>query len=134
MSDYCHNKVIRLPFPKEILERFNTECAWDCEGFLMEKLGDLYNKEPKGFVIESTDKAQYLDYCYYHTYGEESGDFGNVSLLTENEIKLVRPLFDKLGIVYKDSDLRKVEYCFYNCSECADYYDLPQELTEKDLF
>jgi len=123
MSDYVHKKVIRLPFPKEILERCNTKDPYDCEKYLKEKLGDLWDTH-KGFDLELTDKSEYIDWVYYHTYGEESGDWGNVRLLSEKELEVIKPYFDKLEVSYKDSDLRLVDYCYYNCTECTDYYDI----------
>ena len=125
MSDYVHKKVVRLPFPKEILEICNTKDPYDCEKYLKEKLGDLWeNRNKNSFELECTDKSEYIDWVYYHTYGEESGNWGNVRLLTDKELEVIKPYFDKLEISYKDSDLRAVDYCYYNCSECSDYYDI----------
>lgn len=134
MSDYLRRKVIRYPFPQEILKKCNTKEAWDCENFLIKKLGDLFNSSSniKRFNIEITDKAEYIDWIYYETYGEESGDFGNASFLTQNEINIIKPYFEKLEIEIDDSKFRKVDYCYYNCSECIDYYNL-EELTEEEL-
>lgn len=133
MSDYVHNKVIRLPFPKEILERCETDDPWDCEDYLKEKLGDLFTyggRDSKRFELEATDKAYYIDWVYYHTYGEQSGDWGSARLLTEAELEKIKPLFDKLEISYRDEDLRRVEYCYYNCCECQDYYDIVTDKTD----
>ena len=33
MSDYVRQKVIRLPFPKWVLDKFNTKNPWDCEDY-----------------------------------------------------------------------------------------------------
>jgi hypothetical protein len=125
MSDYKHEKVIRLPFPTSFLEKCNTDDAFECEGFLKEKLGELWeNRTKNSFKLGYTDSAFYIDWLYYDTYGEESGDWGNVRLLTERELDIIRPYFDKLGVVYEDSDLRLVDYCYYNCCEPNDYYNL----------
>lgn len=125
MSDYVHEKVVRLPFPKEILEKFDTKDPWDCEKYLKELLGDLWeNRGYNSFKIGFTDTSEYIDWCYYHTYGEESGDWGHVRLLTQKELDVIKPYFDKLGVSYKDEDLRLVDYCYYNCSEPSDYYNL----------
>lgn len=128
MSDYVHNKVIRLPFPKEILEKCETTDPWDCEDYLKEKLGDLWdNRGKNSFELEVTDKAYYIDWVYYHTYGEESGDWGNVRLLTDGEYEVIKPYFDKLGVTYEREELRRVDYCYYNCCEPTDYYGLVEE-------
>lgn len=43
MSDYIRLKVIRLPFPKEILQICKTEDPYECESYLKEKLGKLFS-------------------------------------------------------------------------------------------
>lgn len=133
MSDYVHNKVVRLPFPKELLQKLDTDDVWDCEKYLEELDSELWNrKNKKHFEIECTDECYYIDWVYYHTYGDESGDWGNVRLLTEKELATIKPYFDKLSINYKDEDLRLVDYCYYNCSEAPDYYKIKDD--ESDAF
>lgn len=128
MSDYKHQKVIRLPFPGKILIKCNTEDPWDCKRHLKEKLGDLWeNKDKNSFELGYTDKAYYIDWVYYDTYGEESGDWGHVRLLTEKELKVIIPYFNKLGVAYRNDDLRLVDYCYYNSSEPNDYYELTHD-------
>jgi len=125
MSDYKHEKVIRLPFPKSIIEKYNAEDPYECEEYFKEKIGDLWdNRSKNSFKLGYSDEAFYIDWLYYSTYGEESGDWGNVRLLTKKELEVIKPYFDKLGVVYKDEDLRLVDYCYYNCCEPSDYYEL----------
>jgi hypothetical protein len=127
MSDYVHKKVVRLPFPKEILDKCNTDDVDDCYSYLSELLGDLWNNQKRnGFDYGITHKGTYIDWVYYYTYGEKSGDFGFVRLLTQKELDTIKPYFDKLEINYKDEDLRIVDYCYYNCCEPTDYYDIKQ--------
>lgn len=134
MSDYVHNKVVRLPFPKEILKKCNTEDAYDCEHYLSDLLGELWdNNKKNSFNLVETDEAYYIDWVYYSTYGENSGDFGNVRMLSSNELKAIKPYFDKLQVKYKDEDLRAVEYCYYNCSEAPDFYDM-KSIDDAELF
>ncbi len=130
MSDYVYYKVIRLPFPKQILDRCETEDPWDCEDYLKENLKDLYD-DSKGihvFQITGTSEANYLDWVYEYSYGEESGAYGYVNLLTQEETYFMRRLlFENLPNIYFDEDdFRKVEYCYYNCCEPPDYYDLDE--------
>lgn len=128
MSDYVHRKVVRLPFPEELLERYKVKDAWDCEVYLSEKLGDLWHiSNQNGFEIDATDERTYIDWVYYDTYGESPGEFGTARLLTEKELGIAKPYFDKLDVKYKDEDLRIVEYCYYNCCEAPDYYDIVEE-------
>ena len=129
MSDYKHETVVRLPFPKELLKKFDTEDPYDCEDYLREKLGDLWDRTGKNsFKIGYTDEGIYIDWLYYSTYGEESGDWGNARLLTQNELVVIKPYFDKIGFPYKNEDLRVVDYCYYNCSEPPNYYAVIEEL------
>ena len=125
MSDYVHKKVIRYPL-QGLMNRLNVEDPDDCEEELKDKLGSLYRNK-YGFEIEGTDKNWYLDFVYYDTYGESSGDFGNVRLVTDNEYNLLYPYLEK---VFQDTvpkhKLRAVEYSYYNCCECTDYYELPE--------
>ena len=74
--------------------------------------------------MECTDKGYYIDWVYYSTYGEESGDFGFARTLTQKELDVIKPYFDKLCVIYKDEDLRVVNYCYYNCCEAPDYYNV----------
>lgn len=125
MSDYVHKKVIRYPL-RGLMDKLNISDGYDCENYLKEKLGNLYNRN-KGFELELTDKNWYLDFVYYYTYGESSGNFGNVRIATDAEYGL---LYSYLEEVFKDTvpkyKLRAVEYSYYNCCECEDYYELPE--------
>lgn len=133
MSDYVHNKVVRLPFPKEILSKCDADDAWDCEPYLQNLLGSLWNTSGKGFKIQITDDKTYIDWVYYSSYGEESGDYGFARMLTQKELDVIKPYFNKLGVDYKDEDLRVVDYCYYNCCEPTDYYRV-DEIDDSNLF
>lgn len=127
MSDYVKAKVIRLPFPKTVLDACNTTDCWECEKYLEEKFGEHRNK----FEIECTDSAYYLDYVLESSYGEWSGEFGFAFYLNSEEIKKYRPLFELVTTDFKDEDLRKVVYCYYNCCECPDYYKVSEDIFDK---
>lgn len=122
MSGYQYYRVIRLPLPPEFESLRREETL---EGHLRQKLGDLFGRGPKRFEIVSTQDATYIDWVFASSYEVESGDWGSVSLVPENILGAIRPLFDKLGISYRDKDLRLVSYCYYNCCEAPDYYALP---------
>lgn len=135
MSDYKHNKVVRLPLPKEIIDKCNVDDVGDYESYLKELLGELWDRRKKtGFKLEYTDKGcYYIDWVYYSTYGEESGEFGFVRLLTQKELDVIKPYFDKLGVDYKNEDLRVVNYCYYNCCDTPDFYDI-ENIDDSYLF
>jgi len=108
MSDYVRNKAVMYPI----------------DGKLANDTLDNEIEEP--FFIESFDDGKNVNYylCYelYHTYGEESGDFGRNRQLTEKEQEKYKKLFsDYLNDI--DTKLFKyVDYCYYNACECYDYY------------
>jgi len=124
MSDYVHKKVIRYPLD-DIMNRLQVDYPDDCESHLKEEFGGLYGKE-YGFNIEVTDENYYLDFVYYNTYGESSGDFGNVRGVTINEFNLISPYISRIIVDVWKYKMRAVEYCYYNCCECTDYYELSE--------
>jgi hypothetical protein len=133
MSDYKHEKLVRFPFPKDMIKGLNFEDIWDFEPYLRDKLGDLYDNENKNsFRLECIGDSWYIDWLYYSTYGEQSGDWGSVRLLTQKELDVIVPYFNKLEVVFRDEDLRVVEYCYYNGAEPDDHYNL--DLDDSNLF
>jgi hypothetical protein len=128
MSDYKHEKVIRLPFPKDILNKCSTDNPWDCEDYLRERLGELWGSISRSsFKIECTDRAFYIDWLYYTTYGEESSEWSRARFLTKEELEVITPYFNKLGVDYEEQDLRVADYCYYNCCGTIDCYDIFEE-------
>ncbi len=107
MSDYVRNKSVMYPIDSEIAD--------EIDGII---------KDP--FEIECFDDGEkinyYLSYNLYHTYGEESGDFGRNRTLSKNEKKKYRELFSEYLENVEDDLLKYVDYCWYNCCECYDYY------------
>lgn len=107
MSDYVRNKAVMYPIDAELADKLDNEIE---EPFFLEVFDDNKNLN------------YYLCYGLYHTYGEESGDFGRSRVLTETEQEKYSKLFsDYLNDI--DTKLFKyVDYCYYNCCECIDYY------------
>ena len=133
MSDYVKKKVIRLPFPENLINKLEVDSCWDCEVYIKEKFGfDLWDKRPGGFEIDCTEKRNYLDYVVDYEYGSEVGDWGYAWYLNEEDINKYKPLFDKGEFEYDPKDLRKVAYCWYNCSEAPDYYE-PNDITFENI-
>lgn len=134
MSDYVKKKVVRLPFPKSLIERLKVDDYWGCEEYLKGKFGnDMWDNFRKGngyFSIECTDKNCYLDYIVSKSY--EDGEYGFAWYLNEDDINKYKPLFDMGGFEYDVKDLRKVCYCYYNGSDAPDYYE-PKEITFEDM-
>lgn len=98
-------------------------------------IGLYHSEDLDGFTSGAIIKLKYpeakmigyIDWVYYSTYGEESGDFGFARMLTQKELDVIKPYFNKLKVSYKDEDLRVVDYCYYNCCEPTDYYKIKDE-------
>lgn len=133
MSDYVHKKAIRLPITEHMIRKIGFD---DVEDFIEqfdqrvnEKCPKLYHCGGRTpfFEVESTDKRSYIDLVLYYSYGEECGDWEKASYLSDKEKEFFAPYFDKLGIAFEPDDLRKVDYCWYNCSEPPDCYNVDDD-------
>lgn len=131
MSCYEKNKVIRLPFPMELCKKANVETPYDCEDYLEQLLRDDWywnSNVDRGFDIVTTTTDTYLDYIIQRTIDDCFGEFGYSFKLSQEDLDLYKSLFDKLGVEYNPDDLRKVVYCYYNCCEPEDYYEVSENL------
>lgn len=114
MSDYVRNKSVMYPIDEELAEKLDNECK---EQFYIEVFDD------------GSKENYYLCYRLYHTYGIEFGDFGRSRTLNKTEQEKYKKLFlNHLSDI--DITLFKyVDYCWFDCRECNDYY-----LNESDDF
>lgn len=133
MSDYVHKKAIRLPITEPLIRKFGFN---DMEDFIEqfdqlvnEKCPELYHCGDRipYFETEATDERSYIDLVLYYSYGEECGDWEKASYLSDKEKDFFASYFDKLGIAFEPDDLRKVDYCWYNCSEPPDCYNVDDD-------
>lgn len=107
MSDYVRNKAVMYPISPELADTLDNKIK---EPFFIEVFED------------DTDLNHYLCYSIYDTYGKESGEFGRSRYLNENEQEKYK---NKFSDYLNDVDTNKfkyVDYCYYNCCECRDYY------------
>lgn len=113
MSEYCHRKVIRMKMSKEEARMiFGSDDVW--------YISDLLEKT--NFEIAPTS-AFFLDYVIYSRNNAE-GDWGRTRKLYPSEYTKYSSKFEELlNIVVMPSELRLVEYCWYDCSEAPDYFD-----------
>ena len=126
MSDYEHKKAIRLPITEPLIRKIGFD---DIEDFI-EQFDELVNEkcpELYHFETEVTDERSYIDLALYYSYGEECGDWEKASYLSDKEKDFFAPYFDKLGITFETDDLRKVDYCWYNCCEPPDCYNVDDD-------
>lgn len=122
MSNYVRNKQVLYPVTKELLEKLNCDDAYDLEERF--SAGSKFTVE--GFVDYSGtgNYNKYLAYELSSTYGEERGDFGRSRFLRSSEQEKYKKLFGE--VIPEDlidpSLFKYVDYCYYNCCECDDYY------------
>lgn len=138
MSDYVHKKAIRLPITEPLIRKLGFN---DMEDFIEqfdqlvnEKCPELYHCRDRipYFETEVTDERSYIDLVLYYSYGEECGDWEKASYLSDKEKEFFASYFDKLGIVFETDDLRKVDYCWYNCYEPPDCYNVDDDGNDDD--
>lgn len=128
MSDYERNKAVRVPLGTYHLMRFNVTTMEELEEYFDENFPELFNRaNKKYFTVSWTDKDCYLDWEFYSSYGEESGDYAFSRFLTEMEYQTIKEKFEEvLGEFYPD-DARLVDYCYYNGSDPDDCYEIKSE-------
>lgn len=120
MSDYVRNKQVLYPITKELLDRLNISDIFDLEFPRGSKFG------VEGFIDYSGTKNynKYLAYELDSDYGAESGEFGRSRLLKPSEQEKYKKLFSEVipEDIIEPTLFKYVDYCYYNCCECDDYY------------
>lgn len=125
MSDYRHEKVLRVPCQKYgICVDPDKEDPYDFEYEHQELFIGL-----PGFRFSPTDTL-FLDYCLFSKW-DDYGEGGKARSLYPNEKKKYLPIFQQLIPDIDMDDVRLVEYCWYDGTEAPDYYD---ETTYHDDF
>lgn len=124
MSDYVRNKVLRAPFPETFLKKYNTDND-------IAKVANFiaFNESPKlgkYFEISITTGSVYLDLVLDHSYGDECGEFGIVRELNKEQQDRYRLIFEQIIPDIDMSTVRYVDYCWYNCCEAPDYYEIEE--------
>lgn len=124
MSDYKYEKVVRLKVDKkDLASALNLELDevyyLDCN----KDFSDLfdYGKVCK-FQIAPTEEF-FIDYVLESRI--DCGEYGRSRKLSANEFKRYQKIFSKvipIDLLNKDN-FRVVEYCWYNATECASYFE-----------
>ena len=128
MSDYVRNKVVRCRATEEL---FGTTDPFEIE----KNFEDLFSLDlglPR-FDVAPTEKG-FIDLVLSHAYGEDRGDFGHARMLTEKELEVFLPYFRKIAPNVTAENLRYVDYCWYNCSEAPDYFEVEDDELDLDNF
>ena len=148
MSDYVHNKQVAYPIDKEepyLMEKYISKIK-DKYSFVdsvyelefVDELKPLFGtgREKNKFDVEgfydykNDDTNYYLVYTLYTDYGKESSDFGRSRFLTPTKQAKYKKIFEQI-IPVDETKLKYLDYCWYNCCECDDYYVKKDDFEEE---
>lgn len=126
MSDYVREKVLRIPVTKEqereILAKYQVDDIWDLEYKI-----DNFDYGKVGCFQHAPTIDNFFDYVIDYSCGEDCGDWGKVRDLTDKERQKYGPKFKEIYEGFDPNKIRLVEFCWYNCSEAPDYYDITKD-------
>lgn len=130
MSDYVKEKVLRIPVSdndiKEIISKYQVNDLWELK-FIV---ANFDYAEVGKFQVAPTC-GNFIDYVLKYDYGSCFGDYGKVRELTENEKHKYQPIFNELWEGFDINKVRLVEFCWYNCCEAPDYYELQDDFSDE---
>ena len=125
MSDYVREKVLRIPVTKEqeeeICKKYEADNLYELE-FKIDNFGGGVGM----FEIAPTIDT-FVDYCLEYSYGEDCGDWGKVRELSDKEKAKYGPMFKEIYEGFDADKIRLVEFCWFNCCEAPDYYDITKD-------
>ena len=83
------------------------------------------NNEPYFEIVGTLEGNYYLDYIVKRTYSEECGEYAVAFEMTQQEQDDMFTLFKKkYNLELERKQLVRVVYCWYNCCEPPEAYDL----------
>ena len=132
MSTYVREKVLRIPRHKlnfahimrNLEEKFPGEDIMDDLGYYIEKaFSDLFDYGTKNRFQLAPTEENFIDYVIDYER-DCDGEYGKVRDLYESEKEKFRTIFQQLDPDINMDYVRLVEFCWYNCSEAPDYYDV----------
>lgn len=118
MSDYCHYKVLRVPFDKY----FPNINPFDFE----EEHSQIFCNKPGYFIISPTE-IPYIDFIIKYEFDYEAGDWGKIRNLYPSEMIIYYDIFKLLIPNIDMTDVHLVEYCWYDGYEAPNYYDISND-------
>lgn len=121
MSDYLHNKQVLYPITKELLDKMGMdEDTFENSLYPADNLKMVYFMDYSG----TGDCNDYLAYELFSDYGADCGEFGRSRFLKPSEQAKYKKIFSiAIPEEFIDPSLFKfVDYCYYNCTDCDDYY------------
>ena len=128
MSDYIKEKVIRLPFKATgISDKFDSFSK------MRDYLEGTFAAFKEGKFQISPTNEYFVDYVIESDYGTDAGDYGKVRELYPSEKIRFGMIFKAIFPEANIDALRVVEYCWYNCCEAPDYYDITDDEFYKEI-
>ena len=132
MSDYIRKKCVRFKIPHNIINELKESDDDWLEDLLLEKyqLRENFNLKNdftigSGLNYETNEYEYFLDYQLDYEFGA-NGDFEDVRLLTDNELKKYSRMFKKYFSEIGKDELRLVHYCYYNGVDEPSVYELEE--------
>ena len=127
MSDYCRVKALRVPVEKLNIPEA-AEDFWEWYEAMEEKYPDRFSYRDAGKFSKAPTEEEFLDFVLEEEYGVcDSGDWGKVRDLYDSEAAMYYPIFKSVEESINMSDVRLVEFCWYNGTEAPDYYDITKD-------
>lgn len=124
MSDYKREKVVRCRVDMEYIKsHLDLEELFDID--TDERYEHLFGYGTVGkFQIAPTEDF-FIDYVLESEYGVCCGEFGKTRHLSSSELEKYKCIFSEIipGDLIDDENIRVVEYCWYNATECESYFD-----------
>lgn len=144
MSDYQTKKQVIYPVDKhdpdlmnKWLPNYNGYGKPDIFNLdSVPELKDLFRSYPRkqGFEAEGFDDGDKMNYYIAYTldqHYDNYSEYGKSRELSDSEKVKYKELFEKIIPVVDPDKFRLVEYCWYDCCEASDYYNMTKE---KDPF
>src|SRR5574344_96555 len=124
MSDYKREKVVRVRVDEDYIE---SHLGVDdiCDIDMDKRYEDLFDYGTVNkFQIAPTEDF-FIDYVLDSEYGCDCGEYGKTRHLSETELAKYRDIFSKIVSpeLIDDENIRVVEYCWYNGTDCESYFD-----------
>lgn len=141
MSSYVREKVLRIPrykidFAKivhKLEEKYpNDNVMDDLEFYLEQVFPDVFNYNKKLHFKLSPTRSPFIDLLIDYEW-DCDGEWGKVRELYDSEKETFLTYFQKIDLDVDMNDVRVVEYCWYNCSEAPDYYNITNDPFYKEI-
>jgi hypothetical protein len=141
MSTYVREKVLRIPFEKlfkicSISDWFTSDDLDDMSWLLEKKFPNEFEYATVGKFQISPAEDEFIDFVLEYEWDSFCGDFGKVRDLYNIEKENFLPVFQRLNpdfTLENMDNVKVVEFCWYNCCEAPNYYDVEDDDFYKEI-